>query len=204
MIHNEFIWPEVPGLPREYVIALGRCNKPGAFHNMLQSGLHPDGPCVFCNRTRLKGEIIHSNEHAFMFIPPGDFNRHAGVLERKFVIALVRHGGVPVFTRDELDGINECREILHKDYGCFRPGAGGILYTRYGSTVYNAGTVIDHLHENVDEPNGLGEVRPAVYKDRAGWEKDNDRLKSYLASYRDGMTQEEFIQAWDIANPPKK
>ena len=89
---------------------------------------------------------------------------------------------------------------LKKYHGCFDTNYGGISYMRYGSTIFNAGTVIGHLHENVDEPNGLAEIRPPVYKNEAGWKKDFERLMSYLKAYEQGMTREAYLRSYEMHN----
>jgi hypothetical protein len=198
MIHEGFEWPTIPGLTLEHVIALGRTSTPGAFYDMLHAGLNTKESCVFCNPHLLKGEIIYDNDTCFAFIPPGDFNRHKGALAKKFVIVLKRHTANPVLRDGEVLGMNRCRRYLHKKFGCFAEGTGGANYTRWGSTIFNAGTVIGHLHENVDEPNGLDEIRPAVYKNLAGWRKDRERLRGYLIAYKPNMTRDEYIRSHAI------
>lgn len=193
-IHEGFVWPIISGLTLEHVIALGRASTPGAFYDMLQAGLTAKNSCPFCDTQLLRGEIVYGNNYAFVFIPPGDFNRHKGVLERKFVIVLKRHTTDPSTMSDnETLGMQRCRRYLKKRKGCYNSERGGVGYIRHGSTIFNAGTVIGHLHENVDEPNGLGEVRPAVYKTKAGWEKDHKRLLGYLKAYETNMNREEYI-----------
>lgn len=195
MIHEEFLWPSIDGLTLEHVIALGRTSTPGAFYDMLHAGMNTKERCVFCNPSLLKGEIVYENNSCFAFIPPGDFNRHKGALAKKFVIVLKRHTADPILSDAEALGMNRCRRYLKKKFGCYAPGSGGINYTRWGSTIYNAGTVIDHLHENVDVPNGLDEIRPAVYKSREGWKKDHQRLCGYLKAYEPEMTRDEYIRS---------
>ncbi len=195
MIHEGFGWPTIPGLTLEYVIALGRTNTPGAFYDMLHAGMNTKERCVFCNPALLKGEIIFDNASCFAFIPPGGFNRHQGALAKKFVIVLKRHTANPVLTDAESLGMNRCRRYLMEKFGCFAEGTGGANYTRWGSAIFNGGTVIGHLHENVDEPNGLDEIRPAVYKNLAGWKKDHGRLLGYLKAYEPDMTREQYIRS---------
>lgn len=197
MIHENFAWPIFGGLTLEHVIALGRCSTPEAFYDMLQAGLQAKSQCPFCDRARLKGEILHSNDHAYVFIPPGIFNRHEGALRHKYVIVLGRHTADNSSLSDEETlAMQECRRWLKNNRGCYGEDSGGMSYTRHGSTIYNAGTVIGHLHENVDEPNGLAEIRPPVYKDEAGWKKDNGRLLKYLAIYLPGMSKDDYLAAY--------
>lgn len=195
MTHESFVWPTIPGLTLEHVIALGRTSTPGAFYDMLHAGLNTKETCVFCNPHLLKGEIVYDNNNCFAFIPPGEFNRHKGALAKKFVIVLKRHTANPVLTNAEALGMNRCRRYLMEKCGCFAEGTGGANYTRWGSTIFNASTVIGHLHENVDEPNGLDEIRPAVYKLLAGWRKDHERLLGYLKAYGTDMTREQYIRS---------
>ncbi len=195
MTHEAFVWPTISGLTLEHVIALGRTSTPGAFYDMLHAGLNTKETCVFCNPALLKGEVVFDNDSCFAFIPPGEFNSHKGSLAKKFVIVLKRHTADPILTDAEALGMNRCRRYLKKHFGCFAEGSGGVNYTRWGSTIFNAGTVIDHLHENVDVPNGLGEIRPAVYKNEAGWKKDHGRLLGYLKAYEPYMTRDEYIRS---------
>ena len=121
MIHEEMYWPEIAGLTLEHVIALGRASTPGAFYDMLQSGLTAKGQCPFCDREHLQGEICYENDKAFIFIPPGDFHRNKGVLERKFVIVLKRHTADPGSITDaETLCLQRCRRYLKKYRDCYQ------------------------------------------------------------------------------------
>jgi len=196
-IHEEFDWPTIPGLTREHVIALGRSSSPEAFYDMLTAGKRGKHRCPFCDLKYLSGEVVYENQYAYIVVPPGIFNRHAGALAKKFVIVLKRHTFDPSSLSDaEVIAMQRCRRQLKKRFGCYAKGAGGASYTRHGSTIFNAGTVIGHLHENVDEPNGLAEIRPPIYKDKKGWQKDFDRLRNYLVAYVSGMSREEYIDAY--------
>ena len=199
MIHEQYVWPTIPGLTLEHVIALGRCSSPEAFYDMLLAGRRAKKRCSFCQTNLLKGEIVYENAHAYVFIPSGTFNRHTGSLSKKFVIVLRRHTDDPSSLSDaETLSLQRCRRYLKKHQKCYQKGAGGMSYTRHGSTIFNAGTVIGHLHENVDEPNGLDTIRPPVYKDAKGWQKDFDRLQNYLVAYAEGMTEDEYIQSYSM------
>jgi hypothetical protein len=199
MIHEQYVWPRIPGLTLDHVIALGRCGTPESFYDMLQAGQEAKGQCPFCERARLKGTILHSNDHAYVFTPPGTFNRHEGALRHKYVIVLDRHtADISSLSDAEVLAMQDCRRWLKENRGCYSEDSGGMSYTRHGSTIFNAGTVIGHLHENVDEPNGLAEIRPPVYKDDKGWRKDYDRLQKYLVAYAKGMTREEFLQSYSM------
>ncbi len=201
MIHESLVWPTITGLTLEHVIALGRCSTPEAFFDMLQSGLVAKKSCPFCDPSHLKGEIVYENNHAYVFIPPGIFNRHEGALRNKFVIVLKRHVSDPSVLSDaETLSMQRCRRFLKKHHDCYNKTSGGISYTRHGSTIFNAGTVIGHLHENVDEPNGHAEIRPPVYKDEVGWKKDHARLTKYLVAYSPKMTRREFLDSYRMHN----
>ena len=197
MIHEALDWPEIAGLSLEHVIALGRTGTPGAFYDMLQSGLTAKAKCPFCDMAHLQGTICYENKLAYVFIPPGDFNRNKGALEHKFVIVLKRHTADPsTLTNRETLALQHCRRYLKQHHNCYHPDRGGASYMRHGSTIFNAGTVIGHLHENVDEPNGLASVRPAIYKDLDGWKKDRDRLSGYIKAYEADMTRAEYLQSY--------
>lgn len=199
MIHKQFEWPIIRGLTEEHVIALARCGTPSSFYDMLHAGRNARGKCPFCDRTHLSGTVPYENNYAFVLEPPSDFNRQAGALDKKFVIVLKRHTGDPSTLSDaETLGMQRCRRFLKKRKGCYQRSSGGISYMRHGSAIFNAGTVIGHLHENVDVPNGKAEVRPAVYKDLAGWEKDFKRLRKYLTCYQEGMSKEAYLESYSM------
>lgn len=198
-IHEEFEWPTISGLTLEHVVALGRCSSPAAFYDMLQAGKQAKKQCPFCDPSRLKGEIVYENNYAYVFIPPGVFNRHEGALQKKFVIVLKRHTSDPSTLSDaETLAMQRCRRFLKRNQDCYKRGNGGASYTRHGSTIFNASTVIGHLHENVDEPNGLDEIRPPIYKNKAGWQKDHTRLMKYLIAYADDMTRDEYLRSYSM------
>jgi hypothetical protein len=74
-----------------------------------------------------------------------------------------------------------------------------MAYMRFGSTVWNAGTVGRHLHMNIDVPRGIESekgLRPPIYKNRADWTKDNRRYGRYIATYTAGMSKEDYLLAY--------
>lgn len=206
MIHEQFPWPEVPGLTQGQVMNLGRQAKPASFWETMQAYRHAKNGCAFCDTKFLKGTIVFGaddDEPWFILKPNADFNRHSGVLLGKFVIVLKRHIDDPTEqTDDERIGMGRAERFLKEKCGMY--ASGGMDYMRFGPTTMNAGTVSDHLHRNVDEPNGQGEVRPPIYKDHEGWEKDFSRLHTYLAIYKDGMGRDDFVSAYELVFPSKK
>ena len=197
-IHETLEWFEVEGLSLtiEQKLALGRCSNPSAFHDMIEAMADTSNQCIFCNIARLRGTIIFNPPENtwFIFTPPDDFNRHKGALAKKFVIVLKDHTDDPSSLSDQnMIDLLACRRWLQKNHDCFNPEYGGMCYTRFGSTIWNGGTVGRHLHENVDVPNGLDKIRPPVYKDADDWAKENLRYRSFVLAYKHKMTKDEFV-----------
>ena len=206
MNHERFAWPTIPGLTQGQVMNLGRQSNAASYWETMRAYLHAKNGCAFCDTKFLKGTIVFGSDHNepwFILKPNADFNRHSGVLLGKFVIVLKRHINDPTEqTDDERIALGRAERFLKKE--CKMYTSGGMSYARFGPTEMNAGTVSDHLHMNVDEPNGLGEVRPPIYKDQEGWGKDFSRLNTYLTVYKDKMTKDEFVSTYNLAFPPKK
>ncbi len=201
-LHEEFNWPDIADLTLtlEQKIALGRCSNKSAFYDMVESMHRHEKNCVFCSM-QFRGELIFNLplNSWYIFVPPSDFNRHESELRLKFVMVLKRHIDDPSELRiqEAVDQL-ECYQFLKKQYGCFSPESGGMTYTRFGSPVWNAGTVGRHLHTNIDVPSGVvGEkgLRVPIYKEREGWEKDNTRYRHFAATYKIGMTKEEYLES---------
>lgn len=68
---------------------------------------------------------------------------------------------------------------------------GGLFHAREGDMRNNAGTV-PHLHINLFEPNGTGEVRVPVFKDQGDRIENEERAERFSALYEEGVTPEQF------------
>ncbi len=202
-LHVTFDWPNIDGLDLtlEQKVALGRCGNESAFYDMVVSMQNHETSCIFCSM-QIRGDIIFNlpDNSWYIFKPPGDFNRHEGELSMKFVLALKRHTGDPsTFTIQEMFDLLRCFQFLNKEYKCFAEDSGGMGYLRFGSTVWNAGTVGRHLHFNIDVPNGKESddgLRVPIYKNRKGWTKDNERYRKYITIYRVGMSKDDYLAAY--------
>jgi hypothetical protein len=202
-LHEEFEWPNVhgPSLNLEQKVALGRCGNESAFYDMVASMESHVNSCIFCSK-KIRGDIIFNlpDNTWYIFKPPGDFNRHEDELSMKYVLALKRHTGDPsTFTVQEMFDLLQCFQFLKERFGCFSEDSGGMGYLRFGSTVWNAGTVGRHLHFNIDVPSGKESedgLRVPIYKNRAGWAKDNKRYLKYCAVYRTGMSKDDYLAAY--------
>jgi hypothetical protein len=202
-LHEEFDWPDIDGLTLnlEQKVALGRCGNQSAFHDMVASMENHKTPCIFCSM-KIRGDIIFDlpDNTWYIFKPPGDFNRHEGELGMKFVLTLKKHTGDPsTLTPQEMCDLLKCFQFLKDKFGCFAEDSGGMGYLRFGSTVWNAGTVGRHLHFNIDVPNGKESeegLRVPIYKNREGWTKDNKRYCKYSAVYQVGMSKDDYLAAY--------
>lgn len=191
-IHETLDWPEVPGLNQQQIICLGRCSNSEQFWGIARAFY--DGQCPFCNHEYLSGEIVHQTEHWTVLQPPGSYNRHQAKLARKLI----------VFLNEPFGAKRHCEVVPKAAMASFgeillwidpTQDPGSCLYLRVGDARYNAGTVPDHLHWNYDAPSGTGEVRPPIYKDKAGWEKDLGRFNGFHQHYQHRMPLDEFIEA---------
>lgn len=69
--------------------------------------------------------------------------------------------------------------------------SGGLFHARDGDMQKNAGTV-PHLHINIFEPNGNGEVRVPVFKDEGDRAENMARAARFAALYEDGVAPKAF------------
>ena len=202
-IHEGFDWPDIIGLTLnlEQKVALGRCGNESSFHDMVASMENFETPCIFCTM-KIRGDVIFNlpDNSWYIFKPPGDFNRHESELSKKFVLALKRHTDDPsTFTIQEMFDLRQCFQFLKKEFKCFAEDSGGMGYLRFGSPVWNAGTVGRHLHLNIDVPNGNASeegLRPPIYKNLKGWTKDNMRYCKYIAVYQVGISKDDYLAAY--------
>lgn len=191
-IHDILDWPKVPGLTQGQIATLGRSGSPAQFWGMANA--YFQGKCPFCNREHLVGEVLHEDEHWFLLKPPGTYNRHAAKLEEKLVLVLKsgpRNGHGSNLVLPAVAWAEFGRHIARMNIHHFN---GGMLYIRFGSSLYNAGTVDEHPHWNFDVPNGNDDVRPSVYKDEAGWKKDLARFSEYFGEYEHGILLEDYLR----------
>jgi diadenosine tetraphosphate (Ap4A) HIT family hydrolase len=68
---------------------------------------------------------------------------------------------------------------------------GGLFHAREGDMRNNAGTV-PHLHINIFEPNGTGDVRVPVFKDPVDRKENRVRAERFATSYEQGVTPSRF------------
>ncbi len=196
-IHETLDWPKVKGLTEQQVVTLGRCGTPQQFWSMATTFLA--GTCPFCQREHFDGDVAKEFKYWFVFQPYGTYNRHSGSLMTRWVVAYrtrtgARHPSrlseIPEKAWAEMEEVVNFLDPNQTD-------PGGALYVRFGDPRYNGCTVPNHLHWVYDVPNGLEKVRPAIYKDEAGWKKDLERFKAYWRVFEQSKTIDEFIEKWE-------
>ena len=149
--------PEIPvyeGLTPEQVITLSRARWFKQFKGMIQS--YRSGACLFCDPLGPKNKVIHEALGWRMWVNPIP-EKHSA---RHLVMAPVEH----ISPEDEIvvDDFTAIGELFSWAKQEFKFKGGGLLM-RFGSTWFNAGTIL-HLHVNIIVPDGSNEVRVPLAK----------------------------------------
>lgn len=175
---EELKLPEPVKLNGEHIFCLQGCRSYKQYYEMRKR--FEAGICAFCTLPE-ENKIIWQDEHAHCWQVPEKYFRKEE-LQYHFLIAPKRH-----VRREE--GLTD-QEILSMHYAqTYIAGhyhlPGGAYVTRFGSMIFNAGTV-DHLHKNIYVPSGEKEFRVPLFKDPADREKNVARAAEFAKRYEAG------------------
>ncbi len=161
--------PEIEGLTRDQILTLSRARKLEQFEDMIRA--YRDGKCLFCDPLGEKNIVVHEAHGWRIWVNPIPEKRTRVHL----VMASVRHiGPDDEILPEDFVGIGEMFRYARAEFKI--PGGG--LLMRFGSTEFNAGTML-HLHANIMEPDLSGEVRVPLAKTPEKVQMGFDRLWAF-------------------------
>lgn len=178
------------GAPRlltdEEQFCLEGCRSYKQYYGMRQG--FEKGHCAFCQLNPELNQILWEDEWFMLWHVHPKFMR----TELKLHIMIVPKRHVR-FMSDlsvaEWISLASATEWAKNHFGY----TGGLFHAREGDMRNNSGTV-PHLHINIFEPNGTGEVRVPVFKDPSDRGKNQARAERFAALYEEGVTSEDFDQ----------
>ena len=165
-------------LTAEENFCLQGCRSYKQYYNMRQ-GFEANA-CAFCDIDRSLNEIHWEDGHVVMWEVPEKYLRSS--LEVHILIVPKRHIRFEAdMKRQEVLSIHEAKVKARNELGY----QGGLSHVREGPMNLNAGTV-PHLHYNIFQPNGIGEVRIPVSKNSSDRFENEVRATKFAERYNSG------------------
>ncbi len=136
--------------------------------------------CAFCHPDPGLNEIIWQDPHFMVWPVHEEFRRPE--LKLHILIVPKRHVRfIADLSDNEWLSLGEAARFVRYEFAY----TGGLFHAREGDMRNNAGTV-PHLHINIFEPNGSGEVRVPVFKDSHDRVENQARTAEFSARYEAG------------------
>jgi diadenosine tetraphosphate (Ap4A) HIT family hydrolase len=173
-------------LSEEEMFCLEGCRSYKQYYSMRQG--FESGTCAFCTINPELNVVVWEDDHMRVWHVHPKFMRPE--LKLHILIAPKRHvrflGDLSIA---EWVSLGCATEFAQKHFGY----TGGMFHAREGDMRNNAGTV-PHLHVNIFEPNGTGEVRVPVFKDIADRAENQARARQFSGHYGQNVTPDQFNQ----------
>ncbi len=165
-------------LTPEELFCLEGCRSEEQYNSMRKR--FEKGICTFCELDPELNKVIWEDEYVQCWPVHEKFLRSE--LKRHFIIIPRRHLRFEHEMSDnEILSVGRAQRFIYENY----PMRGGVTVTRFGDMSLNSGTV-PHLHINVMEPSGTGEVRIPVVKLDSDREKNQARAAEFAKRYEAG------------------
>lgn len=145
-----------------------------------------EGACTFCKLNRELNEVVWEDDNCMVWHVHPKFMRPE--LRLHILIVPKRHVRfLADLSISEWISLGNATAYTRKHFGY----TGGLFHAREGDMRNNAGTV-PHLHINIFEPNGEGEVRVPVFKDPKDRVSNKARAARFAALYQSDVTPDQF------------
>lgn len=169
-------------LTEEELSCLEGCRNYKQYYIMRQG--FENGTCAFCTINPELNVVVWEDDHMRVW------HAHTSLMRKELKLHIMivpkRHVRfLDDLTIGEWISLGSATEFAKKHFGY----TGGLFHAREGDMRNNAGTV-PHLHINIFEPNGIGEVRVPVFKDPSDREENQARAASFATHYDAGHTPE--------------
>jgi len=146
------------------------------------------GDCAFCNINTELNVVVWEDDNMQVWHVHSNFMRSELALH--IIIAPKRHVRfLADLNQSEWISLGSATAFTKEHFGY----TGGLFHVREGDMRNNAGTV-PHLHINIFQPNGTGEVRVPVCKDSSDREENQARASRFAEFYVQGDTPDQFDQ----------
>lgn len=172
-------------LTSEEFACLQGCGNYSQYHLMRKC--FEANQCAFCNLDRARNQVLWEDESFMLWKVPAGIGKKRP-LECHILIVPKRHVRfVADLMDEEAISLIVANRFARDNLGY----TGGLNHAREGDMRNNAGTV-PHLHFNLFQPNGTGEVQVPVYKDLADRQKNSARARRFSTLYGQGVSPEQF------------
>ncbi len=171
-------------LTDEELFCLEGCRSYKQYYGMRQN--FEQQVCTFCNPDPELNKVVWDDRHFMVWHVHERFMREE--LRLHILIVPKRHVRFMAdLSRKEWGSLGRATAWVKQHFGY----TGGASIIREGDMRNNAGTV-PHLHTNIFEPNGTGEVRIPIFKDPSDREENRARAAKFDALYRQKLTPKQF------------
>jgi diadenosine tetraphosphate (Ap4A) HIT family hydrolase len=170
------------GLSPEEKFCLEGCRTYGQYYRMRKG--FEEEQCAFCNPNPELNQIVWEDDYVMVWHVHSNFMREE--LRLHIMIVPKRHiRFMADLSATEWISLGLATEFAKKHFGY----NGGLFHAREGDMRNNAGTV-PHLHINIFEPNGKGDVRVPVFKNPGDRAANQERSAEFAARYKTGERPE--------------
>ncbi len=171
-------------LTEEELFCLEGCRSYKQYYGMRKN--FENQVCTFCNPDPELNKIVWEDEWMMVWHVHERFMR-AELKLHILIVPKLHRRFLGDMSASEWISLGLATEWAKQHFGY----TGGLFHAREGDMRNNAGTV-PHLHINIFEPNGTGEVRVPVFKDPSDREENRARATNFEACYQQGLTPKRF------------